>query len=86
MNSKNNQLKKCDICNINATSLCFQCNSYFCDQCFKYVHEKESNQKHKKEEIDFFVPIDTKCPEHPKIPMNLFCVEEKGKLYIYKYK
>ena len=78
MKSKNKQLKYCEICNINATCLCLECTSYFCEQCFKYVHEKESNQKHKKENIDLFIPIDTKCPEHPKIPMNLFCVDEKG--------
>ena len=79
MDSKNNILKKCEICKITATSLCLKCNSYYCDLCFKYVHEKDSNQSHIKENIDPFVPIETKCPEHPQIPMNLFCVDEKGK-------
>ena len=73
-----NTIKKCEICNSFAKFLCYKCISYFCEGCFKYVHDKEYNSKHKKEEIDAFVPIDTKCPEHSKSPMNLFCVEEKG--------
>ena len=36
-----------------------------------------SNLLHKKEEIDNFIPINIKCPEHPKIPMNLFIKEKK---------
>ena len=50
---------------------------YFCEWCFKFVHEKSCND-HKKEEIDYLVPIDLKCPEHPKNIINLFCVEERG--------
>ena len=26
-----------------------------------------------------FVPIETKCPNHPKDRLNLFCLDEKGK-------
>ena len=25
-----------------------------------------------------FVPIDIKCPEHDRVPINLFCLDEKG--------
>ena len=35
------------------------------------------NDKHKKEKIDYFIPLDTKCSEHPKVPVNLFCLDEK---------
>ena len=36
----------------------------------------------KEEEIDPFISIDIKCQEHPKIPMNLFCLKEKSIIYI----
>jgi len=49
-----------------AKSLCFQCFSYYCDSCFKYVHDKDKNIGHKKEKIDYFVPIDIWCPNHEK--------------------
>ena len=79
---KKKNLKQCDICKAEeATSLCPQCFSYYCDGCFKQVHEKENNKEHKKEKIDYYVPIDTRCPEHAKIIINLFCLDEKGKLY-----
>ena len=52
--------------------------NYYCDSCFKIAHSKEETQSHKKEKIDYYVPIDLKCPEHNLIPMNLFCVDEKG--------
>ena len=74
--SKN--IKLCDICEINATLLCLNCSSYFCDSCYKFVHDKKAKTQHKKEKIDPFVPIDIKCPDHPNNPMNLFCVDEKG--------
>ena len=51
---------------------------YFCDSCFKITHHKEVTQSHKKEEIDYYVPIDLRCPEHILSPMNLFCADEKG--------
>ena len=74
-----NQNKKCEICGIEATNLCFSCISYYCDNCFKFIHDKEINNQHKKEKIDYYVPFDTKCPEQPKIPISLFCLDEKGK-------
>ena len=70
--------KKCELCKDNATSLCFQCYMYLCDSCFKFIHDKPVNNQHKKEKIDYFVPIDIKCPKHSKDRMNLYCVDDKG--------
>ena len=60
-------------------------NSYFCDSCYKFVHEKKKNNNHQKVDIDPFVPFDTKCPEHPNVPVNLFCIDDKGKLFKYNF-
>ena len=73
------KLKKCETCLNDATCLCFQCMSYFCDNCFKLTHNNEIRKGHKKYKIDNFAPIDIKCPEHKLHPMLLFCVNEKGK-------
>ena len=71
--------KLCEICENEATGFCLKCFSYFCDKCFKYVHENnKTKNNHKKEKIDYFVPIDTKCPDHTQNPINLFCIDEKG--------
>jgi len=75
--------KKCEICGMDATDLCLECISYYCDSCFKYLHDKQKINQHKKEKIDYYATLDTKCPEHPKIPNTLFCVDEKGKLVFY---
>ena len=72
------KLKKCEFCKKDATCLCFQCFSYFCESCFKLGHSNEEFQAHKKDKYDYFVPIDLKCPEHKLYPMGLFCVNEKG--------
>ena len=72
-------IKKCELCEANTTSLCFQCSMYLCDSCFKFIHDKPSKNHHKKEEINYFIPIDIKCPNHPKECINLFCIDEKGK-------
>ena len=77
-------LKKCDFCDSYAKSLCYDCFNYFCDSCFKFIHDKEKNSKHQQEKIDPYVPINLKCSIHSKNPLNLFCLEEKGKFnYIY---
>jgi len=73
------KLKKCEICKKDGTCLCFQCMTYFCDSCFKLAHSNEDYKLHKKEQIDYFAPIDIKCPEHKLYPMGLFCINEKGK-------
>ena len=82
MENKQKNYKQCDICKVNeATSLCPQCFSYYCDKCFKCVHEMNENKEHKKEAIDYNVPIDTRCPYHDKDAVTLFCIDEKGKIY-----
>ena len=43
------------------------------------IHDLKKELNHKKENIDPFVPIDLKCPEHTDHPMSLFCIDEKGK-------
>ena len=79
---KNKLIKECEFCDLNATCLCFICKFYFCDSCFKMIHNKKMKSNHKKEKIDVYVPIDLKCPEHPDNALNLFCVEEKGNYLI----
>ena len=79
------RLKKCEVCKIDATCLCFQCMSYFCDSCFKLSHNNEEFKPHKKEKIDYFLPIDLKCPEHKLYPLKLFCTKEKGNLYNFLF-
>ena len=85
VNHKN--FKQCDMCKYEeAKSLCPQCFSYYCDECFKPVHKNKNNSHHKIEKIDVFVPIDTRCPKHDTIPMNLFCIDDKGNnIYIIIY-
>ena len=75
--------KKCELCKEKATCICLDCSFYLCDSCFKFLHEKKSNTNHKKEDIDPFVSMDIKCLEHPKVPMNLFCLDEKSKIYLF---
>ena len=76
-------IKQCQIYkNEEATILCFNCHNYFCEACSKFVHDKKKNRDHTKEKIDSFVPIDFTCqdnPDHERVPLNLFCVDEKGK-------
>ena len=80
MEKNNSFIKKCDICKEDAIYICFSCKQYFCESCYKFIHEKKANSNHKKENIDFFVPFDTKCKEHPLNPICLFCVDDNSKL------
>ena len=75
---KQKQFKECELCGSNASCLCFECICYFCERCYKVIHDIKNNPKHKKENIDLFVPIDVKCSIHPKDRMSLFCIDEKG--------
>ena len=81
MENKQKNIKECEVCESNATCLCFKCLQYFCDSCYKLIHDKKknSNSNHKKDNLDPFVPIDLKCPEHSTNHLNLFCLDEKGK-------
>ena len=86
MESNKKNFKLCDICKIEAKNLCLKCYRYYCEECFNYVHNKKENISHKKEKIDYFVPMDLQCPEHNGNRMNLFCIDEKGNfiiLYFY---
>ena len=76
MNEKS-EIKKCEICKEYASNLCLQCMIYYCDACYKFVHDKKENNNHKKEKIDLYVPIDTKCSIHEKYPIDYFCLDEK---------
>ena len=80
MEEKQQNFKYCDICKSKATQLCLEClcNNYYCDSCYKLAHDNKENRNHKKEKIDYFVPIETRCPEHPNVALNLFCLDEKG--------
>jgi len=84
MEANQKNFKQCDICKYEeAKILCPQCFSYYCDECFKPAHKNKNNSHHKTENVDAFVPIDTRCPEHSNVPINLFCIDEKGKnIYI----
>ena len=80
MEIKQKNFKQCDICKVDeASCLCLQCFNYYCDSCFKVVHDKGNNKQHNKEKIDYCVPIDTWCPVHEKNAINIFCLDEKGK-------
>ena len=82
----NKNKKICEVCKDEATCICYKCFLYFCDSCYKIAHNRQKDKEHKKEKIDFFVPIDTKCPEHSKVINNLFCLDDKGKYNLIKYK
>ena len=58
---------------------------YFCESCFKLAHKSEETNSHSKEKIDYYCPIDTKCSIHLTHPLDLFCIDEKGKLMIIIY-
>ena len=83
MEKNTSLMKKCEICGAKCSCLCFQCINYFCESCFKFIHDKPANYEHKKENIDPFVPIDIKCQLHPEYPLKLFCIEEMGKIYFF---
>ena len=81
MEKSNKLIKCCEVCESDAMCLCYECNSYFCERCYKWIHEMKNDPKHKKENIDLFVPIDLKCPEHPKDRINLFCLDDRGNYF-----
>ena len=81
MEDNKNYQKICELCKETATSICFDCLFYLCDSCFKFLHEKKANSEHKKEPIDPFISMKIKCPYHPNVPMNLFCLNEKSNKY-----
>ena len=87
MEEKQNNFKQCNMCkDAEAVIFCPQCFNYYCDACYKPVHERKKNNGHIKEQIDYFIPIDTICPQHEKNSMNLFCLDEKGNYNFYYFK
>ena len=71
--------RKWELCKETAANICYECYLYLCDSCFTYLNEKIANLFHKRKEINPFISIIIKCPEHSTIPMNLFCSKEKSK-------
>ena len=51
MESNNQNNKLCEFCKVEATSLCLEFNRYFCDKCFKFIHDINENKNHKKEKM-----------------------------------
>ena len=80
MENKPLNIKICEYCGSNATCLCFECLEYFCEACFKNIHEKKLKSQHKKESIDPYIPLDLKCAKHPNNSNNLFCTNENSNL------
>ena len=72
-------IKLCEICkDEEAATLCFDCHSYFCEICYKFVHDLKKNPEHKKELIEPFISFDLKCSLHKAQPNSLFCLEDKS--------
>ena len=69
----------CEICGSLASSLYARCIEYYCDSCYKLVHARKEKAEHEKSAINYIIPVETKCQNHPKYPKELFCVDEKGK-------
>lgn len=46
--------------------------------------KKKKNSNHIKQALDPYIPILLKCPKHPEVPLNLFCLDEKGTYIILK--
>ena len=81
MEKKESKIKHCGICETDATCLCFDCYNYFCESCFKFVHEKgKGKSNHIKEKIDPYLPFNFRCPEHKRRLLDLFFIEEKEEL------
>ena len=77
------QSKKCEICESEATCLCFKCNFYLCDKCYKIIHDLKKSQGHKKELIDPFIYYDLKCSIHKTQQNSLLCLDDKSKKILY---
>ena len=84
MEKKSKLIKQCGICEEDASCICYECLNYFCESCYKFIHDKKKYNQHKKEKIDVYVPIDIKCQYHERGIMDLFCVDEKGKIKLIK--
>ena len=79
---KSKFFKYCNICQLNAKFLCFECDLYFCESCYDLIHSRQKDKSHKKENINQFIPIELKCSIHSKERLNLFCINDKGNYFI----
>ena len=41
MEKENKIIKQCEIYKSNAACLCYECNNYFCEVCFKLIHDRK---------------------------------------------
>ena len=56
MEINNKQKKICDLCQNNeANNICYDCPNYYCDSCFKLIHNIKINSGHNKENIDPYI-------------------------------
>jgi hypothetical protein len=75
--------KECCFCKGSSTTICFKCMNYYCDSCFNICHKDEKIKNHEKEKIDELINIEVRCSLHELVPMNLFCLDDKGNLKYY---
>lgn len=80
MEAINNNLKKCEICEEEITNFHLENKKYYCDECYKYIHNKKTKKNHNKGKLDNLTPIGNKCPDHPDNLLNLFCIDEKSNI------
>ena len=71
--------KECGYCEEVATIVCFDCKNYFCEDCFKSMHQKKKSSKHINEKISPILPIEINCLKHEKYQIVSFCLNDKGK-------
>ena len=83
MEDKRKNIKVCEICKNDANCLCFQCISYFCDSCYKFVHDKKTNEQHKKENIDSYFQLKQNVLIILKIELIYFVLMKKVKISFY---
>lgn len=75
------RLKKCDSCISESFWICFQCKKYYCDKCYKIIHDLKSDNPHEKTKINPYLSIDFFCPNHQEYPLELFCFNDKGNFH-----
>jgi len=72
------KLKKCNLCNSDSFWICFQCKKYYCDKCWKIIHEIKKEKAHEKTKINPYLSLDFFCSNHQEYPLELFCLNDKG--------
>ena len=78
MEEKQKNFKQCDLCKSDAIYLCKEClYNYYCESCYKFIHDKKENANHKKEKIDYFLPIDKDVQNIRKFLLIYFVLMKK---------